>query len=153
MFRVVLPPIIRRTYTCIYSIWYLSHRYCYQPLSWKSWNRFECAVGGVRHPQHTQTGWSLCVGDRLVCRCRCTRCSVNAIDSPDDEHRGAQNVENWNKYKRKKNCVSSWLFTRRGKLNLYLPGQYFLKDLNEIQHRRSLHNAAKEWQVSYKQVQ
>jgi hypothetical protein len=25
-------------------------------LSWKSWNRFECAVGGVRHPQHTQTG-------------------------------------------------------------------------------------------------
>jgi hypothetical protein len=35
-------------YTCIYSIWYLSHRYCYLPLSWKSWNRFECAVGGVR---------------------------------------------------------------------------------------------------------
>jgi hypothetical protein len=32
---------------CIYSIWYLSHRYCYLPLSWKSWNRFECAVGGV----------------------------------------------------------------------------------------------------------
>jgi hypothetical protein len=26
------------------------------PLSWKSWNWFECAVGGVRHPQHTQTG-------------------------------------------------------------------------------------------------
>jgi hypothetical protein len=26
---------------CIYSIWYLSHRYCYLPLSWKSWNRFE----------------------------------------------------------------------------------------------------------------
>jgi hypothetical protein len=21
-----------------------------------SWNRFECAVGGVRHPKHTQTG-------------------------------------------------------------------------------------------------
>jgi hypothetical protein len=41
---------------CIYSIWYLSHRYCYPPLSWKSLNRFECAVGGVRHPQHTQTG-------------------------------------------------------------------------------------------------
>jgi len=40
---------------CIYSIWYLSHRYCYLPLSWKSWNRFECAVGGVCHPQHTQT--------------------------------------------------------------------------------------------------
>jgi hypothetical protein len=26
------------------------------PLSWKSWNWLECAVGGVRHPQHTQTG-------------------------------------------------------------------------------------------------
>jgi hypothetical protein len=24
----------------------LSHRHCYLPLSWKSWNRFECAVGG-----------------------------------------------------------------------------------------------------------
>jgi hypothetical protein len=47
MFRVVLPSIIRSAYKCIYSIWYLSHRYCYLPLSWKSWNRFECAVGGV----------------------------------------------------------------------------------------------------------
>jgi hypothetical protein len=48
MFRVVLPPITRSAYNCIYSIWYLSHRYCYLPLSWKSWNWFECAVGGVR---------------------------------------------------------------------------------------------------------
>jgi hypothetical protein len=47
MFRVVLSPIIRSAYNCIYSMWYLSHRYCYLPLSWKSWNRFECAVGGV----------------------------------------------------------------------------------------------------------
>jgi hypothetical protein len=39
---------------CIYSIWYLSHRYCYLPLSWKSWNRFECAVGGVHHPKHVE---------------------------------------------------------------------------------------------------
>jgi len=29
MFRVVPPPIIRSTYNCIYSILYLSHRYCY----------------------------------------------------------------------------------------------------------------------------
>jgi hypothetical protein len=56
VFRLVLPPIIRSAYNCIYSICYLSHRYCYLPLSWKSWNRFECAMGGVRHPQHTQTG-------------------------------------------------------------------------------------------------
>jgi hypothetical protein len=55
MFRVVLPPITRSVFNCIYSIWYLSHRYCYLPLSWKSWNRFECAVGGVLntlHPLH-----------------------------------------------------------------------------------------------------
>jgi hypothetical protein len=55
-FRVVLSPIIRSAYTCIYSIWYLSQHYCYLTLSWKSWNRFECAVGGVSHPQHTQNG-------------------------------------------------------------------------------------------------
>ena len=54
-FRVVLSPTIRNTSNFIYSIWYLSHLYCYLPLSWKSWNWFGCAVGGVRHPQHTQT--------------------------------------------------------------------------------------------------
>jgi len=32
----------------------LSHGYCYLPLSWKSWNWFECVVVDVRHPQHTQ---------------------------------------------------------------------------------------------------
>jgi len=32
MFRVVPPPIIRSAYNCIYSIWYLSNRYCYLPL-------------------------------------------------------------------------------------------------------------------------
>jgi hypothetical protein len=50
MFLVVPPPIIRSANNCIYSIWYLSHRYCYLPLSWKSWNRFERAVGGVCAP-------------------------------------------------------------------------------------------------------
>jgi len=33
LFRVVTPPIIRSAYNCIYSIWYLSHRYCYLPLA------------------------------------------------------------------------------------------------------------------------
>jgi len=51
VFRVLLPTIIRSAYNCIYSIWYLSHRYCYLSLSWKSWSWFECAVGGVHHPQ------------------------------------------------------------------------------------------------------
>jgi hypothetical protein len=52
IFRVVLPPIIRSEYNCIYSIWYLTHRYCCLPLSWKSWNRFECAVVCVRVTLH-----------------------------------------------------------------------------------------------------
>jgi len=32
MFRVVLPPIIRSANNSIYSVWYLSHCYCYLPL-------------------------------------------------------------------------------------------------------------------------
>ena len=68
LFRVIPSPIIRSANNCIYSIWYLSHRYCYLPLSWKSWNWFECAVGGVPHPQHTvdtivcapDDGWRYC---------------------------------------------------------------------------------------------
>jgi hypothetical protein len=64
MFRVVPAPIIRSAYNFIYSIWYLSHRYCYLPLSWKSWDRFECAVGGVSHPQHTQIPDAV---DTVVC--------------------------------------------------------------------------------------
>jgi hypothetical protein len=47
IFRVVSPPIISSTHNCIYSIWYLSNRYCYLPLLWKSWNWFECGVGIV----------------------------------------------------------------------------------------------------------
>ena len=66
MFRVVFPPIIRSAYNCIYSIWYLSHRYCYLPLTWKSWNRFECAVGVVRHPQHTQTSSNSLIWESLL---------------------------------------------------------------------------------------
>jgi hypothetical protein len=76
---VVLPPIIRSAYNCIYSIWYLSHRYCYLPLSWKRWSRFEYAVGGVRQPQHAQTGSnsSTIVADSSngvtnTSRCRCS---------------------------------------------------------------------------------
>ena len=56
--------IVRNANNRIYSIWYFSYRYCSLPLSWKSWNWFECAVGGVRHPQHTQTGSNIYVSVR-----------------------------------------------------------------------------------------
>jgi hypothetical protein len=70
MFRVVFPPIIRSTHSCIYSISYLSNRYCYLPLLWNIWNWFECSVGvvlicfgvvqphqnkSIQLPHHTQT--------------------------------------------------------------------------------------------------
>ena len=82
MFRVVPPPIIRSANNCIYSIWYLSHCYCYLSLLWKSQNRFECAVGGICHPQHTQTssksstiatGSSSGVTNTRCCRYSCLR--------------------------------------------------------------------------------
>jgi len=38
MLWVVPPPIIRSANNCIYSTWYLSHCYCYLPLSWNSNN-------------------------------------------------------------------------------------------------------------------
>ena len=47
MFRMVSPTIIRSAYNCIYSMWYLSNRYCCLPQVWKSWNWFECGVGIV----------------------------------------------------------------------------------------------------------
>ena len=56
--------------------------YCYLPLSWKRWNLFECAVGGVRHPQQTQTSSNSStiatdcrngVTDTRCCRYSCLR--------------------------------------------------------------------------------
>jgi len=38
MFLVVPSSIIKSANNCIYSIWYLSHHYCYLSLLWKSWN-------------------------------------------------------------------------------------------------------------------
>jgi len=73
MFRVVQPPTIRSANNCIYSIWYLSNRYCYLPLSWRSWNRFECAVGG--HPSSgaqttVSTASGICKTVIAICRYR-----------------------------------------------------------------------------------
>jgi len=41
---------------CIYSIWYLSHRYCYLPLSWKSWNSYAVPT----FPQKGENKTALC---------------------------------------------------------------------------------------------
>jgi hypothetical protein len=82
MFRVVPPHIISSTNNCIYSICYLSHRYCYLPLSWKSWDRFECAVGGVRVtplPLFTprERSGTHCTGGGMGPRAGLDRCGIS----------------------------------------------------------------------------
>ena len=47
MYRMASAPIIRSTYNCIYSIWYLLNRYCYLLLLWIIWSWFDCDVGIV----------------------------------------------------------------------------------------------------------
>jgi len=77
---------------------------------------------------------SLYVGDRLGCTCTLdghlhrvtyTTC-IYTIDSPNDGHRGARNMYRIGMYTKKKNCASSWLFTRivtkNSALRIILPG-------------------------------
>jgi hypothetical protein len=71
----VLTPIIRSAYDCNYSIWYLSHRYCYLP--------YRGRVGtGLNVLSHTQTsfnsstksaGSSNGVSNTRCCRYSCMR--------------------------------------------------------------------------------
>ena len=75
MFRVVPLPIIRSAYNCIYSIWYLSHRYCYLPRSWKSWNVVPSLSRQPRQPSsgaHTtvSTASGICRTVTATCRYR-----------------------------------------------------------------------------------
>jgi hypothetical protein len=108
MFRVVPPSIITSANNCIYSICYLSHRYCYLPLSWKSWNWFEYAVGGVRRSWYAGLGSTqTCIPDGHPHRVTYTRCRVDTINSPDNDDECSKHVEIWNKSIRKRNCASS----------------------------------------------
>ena len=108
-FRVVLPHIIRSAYNCIYSIRYLSHRYYYLPLSWKSWNWFD-----VRHPQHTQTSSNSSTiaadnsnGVTNTRYCRYTLCA------PDDEQKyHPKHVEQFPDINKLCNVASCWIYIR-----------------------------------------
>jgi hypothetical protein len=103
MFRVVLPPIIRSECNCIYSIWYLSHRYCYLPLSWKSWNRFERAVGGVG--QIAVTVWQ--IPDAVY----------TVVCTPDDGWKyHPKHVKLFPHINKLCNFASSWIYSYNGLL-------------------------------------
>ena len=67
-FRVVFPPIIRSAYNCIYSIWYLSNRYCYLPLSLKRWNCYCISISST-----IATGSSNGLTSTRCCRYSCMR--------------------------------------------------------------------------------
>jgi hypothetical protein len=58
MFRVVPSPIIRSAYNYIYSIWYLSHRYCHLRLAEGSSN----GVTNTRFVPHVS--YRLCLSSR-----------------------------------------------------------------------------------------
>ena len=55
MFRVVPPPITRSANNCIYSVWYLSHRYCYLQIP-DAVDTVVCAPGDGwwNHPKHVE---------------------------------------------------------------------------------------------------
>jgi len=48
MFRVVPSPNIRKAKQLYVQHLVFVTPHCYLPLSWNSWNWFECVVGGVR---------------------------------------------------------------------------------------------------------
>ena len=71
MFRVVPPPIIRSACNCVYSIWYLSHRYCcycYLLLAAGSSNSVTNDDGWWYHPEYVEQFLNKinCVTLRLV---------------------------------------------------------------------------------------
>ena len=53
-----------------------------------------------------------CILDGHLHRLTYTRCRTDKIDSPDDEHRVGRNTWRVEINVQKKNCASSWLFTR-----------------------------------------
>ena len=60
---------------CIYSIGYLSNRYCYLPLSWKSWNSSTIAAGSSNGLTNTR-----------CCRYSCV-CSLWWVEIPPKTYR------------------------------------------------------------------
>jgi hypothetical protein len=120
MFQVVHPPIIRRTYNCIYSIWYLSCHYCYLPLLWKSWNWYECVVADSSNGM-TNT---------RCCRYSCM-CSWWWVEVPPETCRAVS------RYNKVCNNASCWIYIR---ILLRCKDPLTLKYLNTLQHAKTKSN-------------
>jgi hypothetical protein len=79
--ELVPPPIIMSAYNCIYSIWYLSHCYCYLPLSWKSWNCSNSSTSWYLHPSsgaHTTVSTASGICHTITATC-CYRGRVGTL--------------------------------------------------------------------------
>jgi hypothetical protein len=53
-----------------------------------------------------------CIPDGHLHRVTYIRCCIDTIDSPDDEHKVARNMQRMEINVYKRNCTSSWLFLR-----------------------------------------
>jgi hypothetical protein len=58
------------------------------------------------------SGMRTCIPDGHPHRVTYTRCRIDTINSPDDEHMSAGNMWRFGINMYKKKCASSWLFTR-----------------------------------------
>ena len=139
IFRVVPPPIIRSADNCICSIWYLSHRYCYLPLSWKSWNVYlqhlvfvtplllPAAI--VEELEGVSAASGICHTVTATCRYRGrdgssstiaagssngvtnARCCSTVVCAPDDGWRNhPKHVEQFSNINKMCNVASCWIY-------------------------------------------
>jgi hypothetical protein len=96
---------------------YLQHMVVVTPLllsalSWKSWNRFERAVGGLRQPQHIQTGSNSSTiatdSSNGVTNTRCRRyscmCSLWWVEVPPETCRAVSSIN------KLCNVASCWIY-------------------------------------------
>ena len=118
VFRVLPTTIIRSAYNCIYSIWYLSHRYCYRPLSWKSWSSISSTIAA---------GSSNGVTNTRCCKYSCMRSWWWVVVPPET----CRAVSRWNKLSNVAYCwiyiatlcnLRHILYFRNSKIKFLMPG-------------------------------
>jgi hypothetical protein len=88
---------------------------CESSMSTKSWNRVESAVGGLRHPQHTQTGSNSATiasdSSNGVTNTRC--CRYSCICAPDDGWKyHPKHLEQFPDINKLCDVASCWIYLR-----------------------------------------
>ena len=84
---------------CIYSIWHLSNRNCYLPLSWRSWK------SGISNSSIIATGSSYGLTSAKCCR--------YSFCAPDDGWRyNPKHVEQFPEINKLYNVATCWIYIR-----------------------------------------